>query len=233
MSRKSKLLRFAELDSFKNCYQGIGLDSSLVRKSDESFFQAKGNWSVDIFNNKNPLIVELACGKGEYTVALAEAHPDINFIGIDIKGNRMHRGAKKALALSIHHAAFLRIRIEWIMNYFAENELAEIWITFPDPFLKHSKANRRLTSPMFLDKYKVLLRKEGIVHLKTDSEELFKYTVDTIGNYHGIKVIQCSENIDQDNMTTGDLAIQTYYEGMHRALGKPIKYISWKYVSII
>jgi len=229
MSRKSKLLRFAELDSFANSFQCTDPDAQKVRRSDGTEFEAKGCWNKEVFGNSNPLIIELACGKGEYTVSLAQAHADINFIGIDIKGNRMHRGAKKGLALGLKNAAFLRIRIEWIMNHFGIGELSEIWITFPDPFLKNSKANRRLTSPMFLNRYKILLKKDGIAHLKTDSPELYAYTLETLKFYPGIQIITESENIDKDGLTKDDLAIQTYYEGMHRAEGKSIKYVSWKY----
>ncbi|MBP6796305.1 MAG: tRNA (guanosine(46)-N7)-methyltransferase TrmB [Saprospiraceae bacterium] len=229
MSRKSKLLRFAELDSFTNAYQCTDPESQKLRRFDNTEIEVKGNWNKEVFHNSNPLIIELACGKGEYTVSLAQAHPEVNYIGIDIKGNRMHRGAKKALVLGMKNAAFLRIRIEWIMNHFGPGELAEIWITFPDPFLKNSKANRRLTSPVFLDRYKILLKKEGIAHLKTDSPELYKYTLETLKSYPGIQIINESENIDQDGLTKNDLAIQTYYEGMHRAEGKSIKYVSWKY----
>lgn len=230
MSRKSKLLRFAELDSFSNSFQCSDPSSSQVRKSDGNFDSFKGHWHEKAFDNINPIILELACGKGEYTIALAQAHSNKNFIGVDIKGNRIHRGAKKGLTLGLKNAAFLRIRIEWIMNHFAPGELSEIWITFPDPFLKDSKENRRLTSPMFLDRYKILLAKDGIAQLKTDSPELYNYTIETLLSRKDLTILKKSDDIDRDGLTQGDLAIQTYYEGLHREAGKKIKYVSWKYI---
>lgn len=229
MSRKSKLLRFAEVDTFENVMQCIDANSTASRKYDGSMVELAGSWNPEIFKNNHSNIVELACGKGEYTISMAQAFPDKNFIGIDIKGNRMHRGAKKGLLLGLNNARFLRMRIEWLANHFAPGELSEIWITFPDPFLKQSKSNRRLTSPLFLDRYKLLLKPGGIVHLKTDSPQLYKYSLETVTSYPSIKIICQSEDIDQDGLTIDTLAIQTYYEGMHRAEGKAIKYLSWTY----
>lgn len=231
MSRKSKLERFAEVNRFENVYQCTDPDSHKVRKFDDSLISAQGQWNELVFKNDHPLVIELACGKGEYTIGLATHQPGKNFIGIDIKGNRLHRGAKKGLVLQLTNAAFLRIRIEWLGNHFAPGELDEIWITFPDPFLKHSKSNRRLTSPHFQERYRSLLKPGGRVHLKTDSKELHQYTLQTLGTTPGIKIHSNSSDIDGDGLTQGILAIQTYYEGKHRAIGKNILYLSWEYIS--
>ena len=229
MSRKKKMLRFAELETFENVFQCVDSNSTTVKTFDGSSKEIKGHWSEQVFHNDHPLIIELACGKGEYTVSLAQTHPAHNFIGIDVKGNRMHRGAKKALSLEIANAAFLRIRIEWLTNHFASAELSEIWITFPYPFLKQSKANRGLTSPMFLDRYRSLLKPGGVVHLKTDSTELFAYSLQTLSEYAGAHILIQSDDIDRDGLTKEDLAIQTHYEGIHRGIGKPIKYVKWRF----
>jgi len=231
MSRKSKLERFAEVNNFENVYQCTDPQSTEVRKSDGSMFQARGQWQTQVFKNDNPLVIELACGKGEYTIGLAVYQPELNFIGIDIKGNRLHRGAKKGLELQLKNAVFLRIRIEWLSNHFAAGELDEIWITFPDPFLKQSKSNRRLTAPWFLDRYRLLLKPGGKVHLKTDSIELYRFTDHTLQSTPGIKIHTKSEDIDSDGLTQGLLAIQTYYESKHRLIGKKILYLAWEFVS--
>lgn len=229
MSRKSKLVRFSEVETFENVLQCLDANSKVSRRHDGSLIETSGHWNADIFKNDHPIIVELACGKGEYTINLAQVSTDKNFIGIDIKGNRIHRGAKKGLSLDLKNAMFLRMRIEWLTNHFAPDELSEIWITFPDPFLKQSKSNRRLTSPLFLDRYKFLLNAEGIVHLKTDSPQLFKFSLETVSAHPTASIICQSVDIDADGLTKDTLAIQTYYEGMHRADGLPIKYLSWKY----
>lgn len=231
MSRKSKLERFAEMNSFENVYQCTDPESKEVRNSAHHLISLQGQWTQKVFKNNHPLVIELACGKGEYTIGLAGYQPQKNFIGIDIKGNRMHRGAKKGLQLQLHNAAFLRIRIEWLNNHFAPGELDSIWITFPDPFLKHSKSNRRLTSPYFQECYRGLLRAGGMVHLKTDSMELYQFTLRTLEATPGITIHFNSKDIDGDGLTEGILAIQTYYEGKHRALGKKILYLAWEYVS--
>ena len=229
MSRKKKLEQFAELDRFENVLQCTDPQSSLVKQYDGTLMEARGHWRDKIFKNDHPLVAELACGKGEYTVALAERDPGKNFIGIDIKGNRMHRGAKKGLSLSLPNARFLRIRIEWLTNHFAPGEVDEIWITFPDPFLKKSKSNRRLTSPAFQKMYKTLLSSRGIVHLKTDSPDLYRFTLETLASTPGAVILTQSEDIDREGLNEGILSIQTHYEKMHRSSGIPIRYLSWKY----
>lgn len=229
MSRKSKLLRFAEINTFENVIQCVDANSKESRKYDGTRIELTGKWNEYVFKNDHPVHIELACGKGEYTISLAQAYNQINFVGIDIKGNRMHRGAKKALMLGLKNAIFLRMRIEWLTNHFAPGELGEIWITFPDPFLKQSKSNRRLTSPLFLDRYKILLKQGGIVHLKTDSPQLYKYSLETVSQYPTAKILCQSEDIDADGLTKDTLAIQTYYEGIHRSEGLAIKYLAWSF----
>jgi len=165
---KDKLRRFAEIDTFSNVLQ---LDAGK---------EFKGKWSGDFFKNNNPLVLELACGKGEYTVNLATMFPDKNFIGIDYKGNRIWRGAKTALEEGVSNVGFLRIQIESILDYFAVGEVDEIWITFPDPQPQISREKKRLTSSRFLDMYKVIVRPGGFINLKTDNDDLHAYTAEKI-----------------------------------------------------
>ena len=179
---KDKLRRFAEIATFANVKQ---LDEGKV---------LKGNWAVSQFHNNNPVILELACGTGEYTVNLAKLFPDKNFIGIDYKGNRIWRGAKTAIEEGIHNVAFLRIQIENLLDYFAENEISEIWITFPDPQPQDSREKKRLTFPKFLEKYKSILVQDGVVHLKTDNDQLHDYTFDKI-NELGLKLKVRTEDL--------------------------------------
>ena len=167
---KNKLARWAELGSFSNVIQPPTDD---VAGKDHL---VKGLWRSDIFKNNNPVVLELACGKGEYTLALSKIIPERNYIGVDIKGARMWRGAKTASETGSANIAFLRTRIEFISSFFAENEVDEIWMIFPDPHPGKKNSNKRLTCPWFLNKYRILLKDRGLVHLKTDNEELFSYT---------------------------------------------------------
>ncbi len=157
---KDKLQKFAENDSFSNVFQPLALHE------DKNSFNLRGHWNASFFNNTHPITLEIACGKGEYTVELAQAHPERNYIGIDKKGARLWRGAKTAVDTGMKNVAFLRTQIDFIEKCFAPNEVDEIWITFPDPQLKKSKARKRLTSPMFLPRYKNILRPGGWIHLK-------------------------------------------------------------------
>ena len=171
---KDKLRKFAENLTFK----------CMVQPEFDDIFHKdhplKGKWHSDFFHNDNPIILELGCGRGEYTVALAERNPDKNYIGIDIKGARMWRGAKTATERGMSNVGFVRTRIEFIRSFFAEGEIAEIWITFPDPQLKSRRAKKRLTSPLFLADYKRMLEETGVINLKTDSKHLFNYTAAVI-----------------------------------------------------
>lgn len=205
---QKKLFRFGQIKSFKN-----------VLEYPEDM---KGKWA-HFFGNKNPIILELACGRGEYTVGLAEMYPNKNFIGVDVKGNRMYIGAKKALEKGLVNAAFLRTQIEMIEQYFAAGEVDEIWITFPDPQLRTSKAKKRLTHPRFLRLYHSFLKVDGHLHLKTDSPQLFTFTKTVISMY-GLKLLEDCEDVYALH-TMPELKIRTYYEGLDIARSNKIYYI--------
>ena len=213
---KDKLRRFAEISTFPNVLQ---LDEGLP---------LKGNWSKEHFKNTNPLVIELACGKGEYTVNLAQLFPEKNFIGIDYKGNRIWRGAKTALEENIENVAFLRIQIENILNYFDEGEISEMWITFPDPQPQLSREKKRLTFPGFLEKYKKILKTGGILHLKTDNDGLHDYTFEKI-NQLGLIVHTKTEDLYNSEFVDDVLSIKTYYEKKYLATDKNINYLKFSF----
>lgn len=225
MSARNKLQKFAENLSFLNVFENFDAKSNvLLGKDGEQVINITG-WDNFYFKNQNPLILELACGRGEYSLAMANDNPELNFIGIDVKGARIWQGASKALELGLHNVAFLRTRIENIENFFIENEISEIWITFPDPFLKKSKSNRRLTSSSFIEKYRKFLINEGIVHLKTDSPELYKFTLEIIEHDEKCKLIYTNPDIYSSDLAYPELNTKTYYEKKHLSEGKKIKYI--------
>jgi len=206
-----KLIRFNALNSFSNVLQYPE--------------KIKGEWQL-FFKNSNPLVLELACGKGEYSVNLGRQNPDKNYIGVDIKGNRIYTGAKMALDEGLNNVAFLRIQIGQITKYFSENEVSEIWIIFPDPFLKDSKAKNRLTHPRFLHQYQQILKQGGRINLKTDSKELYDFTVETTAEQRCI-VHDNIVDVYGTGKAVGPLAIQTFYEKMHLAEGRTIYFISF------
>ena len=186
--------------------------------------EMKGKWNEGFFQNQNPVVLELACGGGEYAVALARKFPDKNFIGVDIKGARMFKGALIATEEKISNVAFLRINIDHIEEYFERNEVSEIWITFPDPFLRDAKWKKRLTSSLFLNRYKNILKTNAFIHLKTDSPELYDFTMRTIEEMKLTLHFQTDDvymNMPNDEI----LSIKTFYEQMHLAKGKTIKYV--------
>ncbi len=213
---KDKLRRFAEITTFENV---IELEDGKI---------LKGNWAEQHFKNKYPLILELGCGKGEYTVNLARLFPEINFIGIDYKGNRIWRGAKTAIDENIANVAFLRIQIENLTDYFLENEISEIWITFPDPQPQISREKKRLTSPRFLNMYKLVLIEKGPVHLKTDSDLLHTYTGQKIEEL-GLKVHVQTDDLYHSPLVDEVLSIQTYYEKKYLARDKNINYLKFSF----
>lgn len=213
---KDKLRRFAEVDTFKNVVQ---LDAGK---------EYKGQWASKFFGNDKPVVLELACGKGEYTVNLAKMFPDRNFIGIDYKGNRIWRGAKTALEEGIDNVGFLRIQIETILEHFEENEIAEIWITFPDPQPQDSREKKRLTFPKFLDRYKIILKDDGIMHLKTDSDFFFNYTVEQIDKL-GLTKFKETSDLYHSDLVDEVLSIKTYYERKYLAVDKSINYVQWTF----
>jgi len=170
---KKKLIRFTESKTFANLFQPDYSETI-------SGFHLKGNWRTDFFRNNNPVVLELGCGKGEYTVGLAEKYPDKNFIGIDIKGARIWRGCKTSNEKKLSNVCFLRSRIDLIEHFFEPDEVDEIWITFPDPQLKERKTRKRLISQHFINKYKRVIKPDGIVHLKTDNIQFFEYALEVI-----------------------------------------------------
>nr|WP_262905089.1 tRNA (guanosine(46)-N7)-methyltransferase TrmB [Tamlana sargassicola] len=214
--------RFRENETFNNVIQPTR--DELVNAE----FSLKGHWSKNQFKNNNPVVLELGCGKGEYSVALAKKYPNKNFIGIDIKGARFWRGAKTAVEEDINNVAFLRTQIELIEYAFAENEVDEIWITFPDPQIKYKRTKHRMTNAAFLQRYKQVLKPEGIVNLKTDSEFMHGYT---LGLLHGAghEVLYANHNVYKQEGSPEDVtAIQTFYESQYLQLQKPITYIAFK-----
>ena len=215
---KDKYRRFQENLTFANMVQP---DFEEVFGKE---YRLKGHWHDEFFRNPNPIILELGCGRGEYTVALAERNPDRNYIGIDIKGARMWRGAKTATERGMANAAFLRTRIEFINSFFASGEVDEIWITFPDPQLKKQRVKKRLTSPQFLGYYAKFLKPEGVVHLKTDSRHLHEYTKAVIER-NALPLLACGDDIYGTGMADTDLSIQTAYERKFREQGLPITYL--------
>lgn len=228
MSRRNKLEKFAELLAFPNVYENFDpQDPKLIGLNGEEA-DLRGKWAAQHFHNDNPITLELACGRGEYTLSLARSYPARNFIGLDIKGARIWKGARIALEEGLPNAAFLRTRIEQVGLFFAPAEVSEIWITFPDPFLRKSKANRRLTSPRFLDQYRRILRPEGLVHLKTDEPNLFHFTLEVLEADPRAKILYSDEDIYAKPLPIPELAFKTYYEQMHLAGGKTIKYIQFQ-----
>ena len=225
MSGKNKLKKFADLSTFSNVFQNHDIRQPELINSNEEIVEMKGRWNKDYFKNDHPLVLELACGKGEYTVGMAQQNPAINYMGVDIKGNRIWKGATDALDLKLDNVAFLRTRIEQIELFVAPNEVDEIWITFADPFLKKGKANRRLTSPPFLDRYRKILKPGGLVHLKTDEKRLSDFTLEVIESDPATNLLYYKEDIYSEPLDFSELEIKTYYEKMHLVKGKTIKYL--------
>jgi tRNA (guanine-N7-)-methyltransferase len=213
---KDKLRRFAEIDTFSNVLQ---LDAG------KPF---RGKWGKDFFKNDKPVVLELACGKGEYTVNLGQIFPQKNFIGIDYKGNRIWRGAKTALEDGVTNVGFLRIQIEMLLDYFGDGEVDEIWITFPDPQPQLSREKKRLTSPRFLDKYKQILKPGGCVNLKTDNDDFYAYTVEKVNEF-SLKAHIKTENLYISEYEDEVLSIKTYYEKKYLQHNKNINYIKFSF----
>lgn len=214
---QKKLKRFAELKSFSN-----------VLEYPEGM---PGNWAV-FFKNPNPLVLELACGRGEYTVGLARLFPGQNFIGVDVKGNRMHLGAKKCLEEKRVNAGFLRTQIERLADYFSPGEVSEIWITFPDPQLRTSRAKKRLTHPRFLRLYSYILKPGGIIHLKTDSPDLYRFTKRVAAMYDLI-ITEDSDNVYAAGNVKEELRIKTHYESLDIAQSRKIHYLKFSLPAVI
>jgi tRNA (guanine-N7-)-methyltransferase len=218
---KNKLLHFEENKTFPNFFQP---DFEAIRNG----FRLKGRWNRDFFGNDKPIILELGCGKGEYCVGLATKYPDRNFIGIDRKGARMWRGAKTSQEKEMMNIAFLRIRIEQLAYCFADNEISEIWITFPDPQPKKRKFRKRLTSLRFLTMYHKLLLHGGLLHLKTDNNDFYKFTLEEIDQI-GAEIIMKTTNLYHSELDGDMKEIQTYYEKRFLEKGCKINYLCCRF----
>ncbi|MBM3419762.1 MAG: tRNA (guanosine(46)-N7)-methyltransferase TrmB [Bacteroidetes bacterium] len=218
---KNKLRKWSEMDSWDFVIQP-GFNEIFGKD-----FRLKGKWKSEFFRNGNPLVLELGCGKGEYTTGLAMMYPEKNFVGIDIKGARMWRGARTAHDHSLKNVGFLRTRIEFIRSFFGEGEVDELWITFPDPQMKRRREKKRLTSPIFLNSYRTFLAPGGIVHLKTDSKPLFDYTIKVI-EHNSLKINFATDNLYESDYSGEILAIKTHYEKLFLLKGFPITYIQFE-----
>lgn len=219
---KNKLKRFRENETFPNVVQPTR--EELV----EGNFTLKGNWNRDFFKNDNPIVLELGCGKGEYSVGLAQAYPEKNFLGIDIKGARFWRGAKTALEENMSNVGFMRTQIELVEYAFAKAEIDEIWITFPDPQIKYKRTKHRMTNTEFLQKYKAILKPDGFVNLKTDSEFMHGYTLGLLHG-EGHEILHANHDVYKNEYSPKEVVgIQTFYEKQYLVQGKPITYIKFR-----
>lgn len=216
---KNKLAKFEEMKGFEHVVQA---PYNVVKNND---FHLKGKWREIFFENNNPIILELGCGKGEYSVELAEKYPGKNFLGVDIKGARLWKGARIALDKGLKNTGFLRTNIEIIGQFFGPEEVDEIWLTFPDPQMK--KTSKRLTSTFFLKKYQPFLKKNGIIHLKTDSNFQFSYT-SALVHLNGFEVLAETDNLYESDILNDTLRIKTFYEKQWLSRGIPIKYLAFR-----
>ncbi len=222
MGSKNKLKRFGENETFGNVFQPTR--DEVV----SSTFELKGKWNQDFFKNSNPIVLELGCGKGEYTVGLAQKNPNKNYIGIDVKGARFWRGAKTAVDENLKNVAFVRTQIELVNYIFSENEVDEIWITFPDPQIKYKRTKHRMTNSEFLQLYKKILKPDGIMNLKTDSEFMHGYTLGVLHG-EGHEVLYANHNVYKNEGAPKEvMEIQTFYEKQYLEINKAITYIRFK-----
>jgi len=227
MTRRNKLVKFTEILTFPNVYQSTQINHPELSGIDGQKLTLNGRWQSHHFRNNNPITVELACGHGDYTLALAERYPDRNFIGVDIKGARIWKGASTAIEKKLSNVAFIRCKIEFIAQFFDEGEIDEIWITFPDPFLKESKYNRRMTSPPFIENYRKVLGGNKIINVKTDSPEFYAHTKEVLGEMEIPLLNDYFDIYSEKSLPHPDLDIKTYYEKKHLAKGRTIKYLNF------
>lgn len=223
MGAKRKLLKFSEVNTFKNCF------FLSFEESREQGLPLKGKWHSEYFKNNNPIVLELGCGKGEYTVGLAQRYPNKNFIGVDIKGNRIWTGAKTAIDNNMNNVAFIRTRIDYIDRCFNANEIDEIWITFPDPQPQKSRVRNRLTNIMFINRYKNILKADGIINLKTDSEPFYDYTREVVAE-NKLTQLDATNDLYADTTKRDEAltSIKTYYEKKFSDMGFKICYLKFK-----
>lgn len=220
---KRKAKKFAEVNSFNNCFF-LSFEESRAEG-----LPLKGKWNKDYFKNNNPIVLELGCGKGEYTVGLAQRYPDINFIGVDIKGNRIWTGARTATDNKMNNVAFIRTRIDFIDTCFSNNEVNEIWITFPDPQPQKSRIRNRLTNMIFINRYKKILENNGIVNLKTDSEPFYDFTREVIAE-NKLEELDATNDLYSNSAKRDEslTSIKTYYEKKFSDKGFKICYLKFR-----
>jgi tRNA (guanine-N7-)-methyltransferase len=219
MSRK-KLVRFAQNE----------VNPNVVQAGKPIFDQIKGQWNALQFQNEQPLVVELACGRGEFTLGLGRQYPTQNFIGVDIKGSRIWKGSSTATVEGIHNVAFLRTQIQQLDSFFAPSEISELWITFPDPFPRDGDEKRRLTSPRFLEMYKQLVKVGGIIHFKTDNTGLFEYTEEVLASRSDCQVLFATADFYASDLRDAHHGIKTRYEKIFSDKGEKIKYIQFSFI---
>ncbi len=220
---KRKLKKFAEVSSFENCF------FLSFEQARDGGFQMKGKWHKEYFKNENPIVLELGCGKGEYTLGLAKRYPDKNFIGVDIKGNRIWTGAKSAIENKMSNVAFIRTRIDFIDKCFEDNEVDEIWITFPDPQPQKTRVRNRLTNMMFLTRYKKILKMGGVINLKTDNEPFYDYSREVVLE-NNMEILDATNNLYEDTTPRDEelTNIKTYYEKLFSEKGFKICYLKFR-----
>lgn len=218
MSRQ-KLIRFA----------ANALATNVLEVGKPLFETIKGKWNETYFLNNNPIVLELACGKGEYTVGLAQVFPDKNFIGIDVKGDRLAIGSQQAMELGLKNVAFLRTNVEFLQNFFEAGEVSEIWITFPDPFNIKKSLRRRLTHPHFLEKYVAVIKKDGLLHLKTDNRELFDFTLEELAQF-GFYDLVATFDLYQSELHAEHFGIKTRFEKIFTEKGFPVHYLRGRFL---
>jgi tRNA (guanine-N7-)-methyltransferase len=221
MSGMNKIQRFAQNETFDHVFQPS------FNEVFEKEYKLKGRWAKQVFGNSNPIVLELGCGKGEYTVQLARDYKEYNYIGIDIKGARIWRGAKQSEEEQLKNVAFLRTRIEFLESFFAENETEEIWITFPDPQLKKRRNKKRITGPRFLNMYKKIVKDRGIIHVKTDNVVLYEYTR-ALAIYNNFEIIADTDDLYNSPVYNDVLLIKTFYEQQFLEQGMSIKYLAFR-----
>ncbi|MFN3803060.1 tRNA (guanosine(46)-N7)-methyltransferase TrmB [Belliella pelovolcani] len=217
---RNKLQRFKENEENRN----------VIQAGKPTFETIKGNWNKVQFENDQPIVVELACGRGEFTVGLAREYPAQNFIGVDIKGSRIWKGSTIAIQEGLENVAFLRTQIQQLSDFFSVEEISELWITFPDPFPRDGDEKRRLTSPKFLEMYKPLLKSSGVIHFKTDNTGLFDYTLELLQSRNDIEILAHTYDFYQSDYKDDHHGIQTRYEKIFSDKGEKIKYLKFKFV---